>query len=52
MASYEIKKTCRLVVKVTYSQNIFHFGSHLKKKAPNHSSEHYPAEENLIREVI
>ena len=32
MASYEIKKTCRLVVKVTYSQNVFHFGSNLKKR--------------------
>ena len=45
MASYEIKKTCRLVVKVTYSQNVFHFGSNIQQKMLNHYPEYYPAKE-------
>ena len=31
----------RLVLKVAYSQNIFHLGSNLPKKVPNHYSEHH-----------
>ena len=30
----------RLVLKAVYSQNIFHLGSNLSKKVPNHYFEH------------
>ena len=40
------------MLKVAKSQNVFHFVSNLPKKVSNHSPEHYPPKEKILRGVI
>jgi hypothetical protein len=39
-------------LKVAQSQKVFHFGSNLQKKVPNHAPEHYSPKDIVLRGMI